>query len=115
MRYTFTYIHMRLSDNLLQPYNHGITEEGVVTDTLYSRMRTLFTHDAAKYGVPLVVLVHDEEMVRGVLTRSGIDVGSFTSVGALLRNSQPQVSMFLPIVGFRFELHYADIIAPNVL
>ncbi|OJA11338.1 hypothetical protein AZE42_04933 [Rhizopogon vesiculosus] len=73
-------------------FMHGITEEGVVADILYSRMRTLFTHDAAKSGIPLVVLVHEEEMVRGVLTRSGIDVGSMTSVGALLRSGQLQKS-----------------------
>jgi hypothetical protein len=78
-------------------------------------MRTLFTHDAAKSGIPLVVLVHEEEMVRGVLTRSGIDVGSFTSVGTLLQSSQPQVNMFLPIADFRSNLYHADIIAKNVL
>jgi hypothetical protein len=111
----FTYTYMWLSDNLFQPFKHGITEEGVVADTLYARMRTLFTHDAAKSGIPLVVLVHEEEMVRGVLTRSGIDVGSFTSVGTLLRSSQPQVNIFLPIADFRSDLYDVDTIAPNVL
>lgn len=96
----FAYIYIWSSDNLFQRFVHGITEEGVVVDTLHARMRTLFEHDAAKCGVPLVVLVHEEEMVRGVLSRSGIDVGSFTSVRELLRSSQPQVNMFLPIASF---------------
>ena len=76
-------------------------------------MRTLFTHDAEESGIPLVLLVHEEEMVRGVLTRSDINVSSFAPVGALLRSSKPQVSIFLPIVGVRSELLYADITAQN--
>lgn len=70
------------------PFEHGTTNQEGTVDTLYSDIRRLFTHDAA--NVPLVVLVHDEEMVRGVLARSGIDVGSFTSVAALFQRGQPQ-------------------------
>ncbi|KAG0704054.1 hypothetical protein DFH29DRAFT_802373 [Suillus ampliporus] len=83
-------------------FEHGATKESTV-DNLYSDIRTLFTHDAAKCGVPLVVLVH-EEMVRGVLARSGIDVGSFTSVAALLQRGQPQVVYLFVILGF--DLNY---------
>ncbi|KAG1744996.1 uncharacterized protein EDB91DRAFT_1122053 [Suillus paluster] len=71
-------------------FEYGTTKEETTVDILYPDLRTLFTHDAAKCGVPLVVLVHEEEMVRGVLARSGIDVGSFTSVAALLQRGQPQ-------------------------
>lgn len=70
------------------PFEHGTTNQEGTVDILYSEMRRLFTHDAT--NVPLVVLVHDEEMVRGVLARSGIDVGSFTPVAALFQRGQPQ-------------------------
>ncbi|KAG2155324.1 uncharacterized protein EDB93DRAFT_101182 [Suillus bovinus] len=70
------------------PFEHGTTNQEGTVDILYSEIRRLFTHDAP--NVPLVVLVHDEEMVRGVLARSGINVGSFTSVAALFQRGQPQ-------------------------
>lgn len=70
------------------PFEHGTTNQEGTVDILYSDIRRLFTHDDS--NVPLVVLVHDEEMVRGVLARSGIDVGSFTSVAALFQRGQPQ-------------------------
>lgn len=69
-------------------FEHGTTKQEGTVDVLYSEIQRLFTHDAS--NVPLVVLVHDEEMVRGVLARSGIDVGSFTSVAALFQRGQPQ-------------------------
>jgi hypothetical protein len=71
-------------------------------DVLYSEIQRLFTHDAS--NVPLVVLVHDEEMVRGVLARSGIDVGSFTSVAALFQRGQPQVAHSIASPGI--DLNY---------
>ncbi|KAG2044133.1 hypothetical protein BDR03DRAFT_940832 [Suillus americanus] len=70
------------------PFEHGTTNQEGTVDMLYSDVRRLFTHDSA--NVPLVLLVHDEEMVRGVLARSGVDVGSFTSVAALFQCGQPQ-------------------------
>lgn len=70
-------------------------------DILYSEMRRLFTHDAT--NVPLVVLVHDEEMVRGVLARSGIDVGSFTPVAALFQRGQPQVALLFVSPGINLN------------
>jgi hypothetical protein len=70
------------------PFEHGTTNQEGTVDILYSDIRRVFTHDAA--NVPLVILVHDEEMVRGVLARSGIDVGSFTSVTALFQRGQSQ-------------------------
>ncbi|KAG1865001.1 hypothetical protein DFJ58DRAFT_771944 [Suillus subalutaceus] len=70
------------------PFEHGTTSQDGTVDMLYSDIRRLFTHDSA--NVPLVLLVHDEEMVRGVLARSGIDVGSFTSVAALFQRGQHQ-------------------------
>lgn len=71
-------------------FEHGTTNNEGTVDILYSEIRRVFAHDAAQCGVPLVVLVHEEEMVRGVLARSGIDVGSFASVGALLQRGRPQ-------------------------
>ena len=115
----FAYIHMS-SDDFPQSFEHGITQQiskECWLDILYAGMRTLFTHEAAKCGIPLVVLVHEEEMARGVLARSGIDIGSFSSVNSLLQRErgQPQVSISLRMTGFRSESHHADNYAPNVL
>ncbi|KAG1748154.1 hypothetical protein EDB19DRAFT_1630341 [Suillus lakei] len=86
----FTYIHMCYLTVFSQPFEHGTTNQEGTVDILYSDMRRLFSHDAA--NVPLVVLVHEDEMVRGVLARSGIDVGSFAPVAALFQRGQPQVA-----------------------
>lgn len=91
-------VHMKMKGLALKneeqnaPFEHGTTNQEGTLDILYSDIRRLFTHDAA--NVPLVVLVHDEEMVRGVLARAGIDVGSFTSVSALFQRGQPQKLLY---------------------
>ncbi|KAG2148836.1 hypothetical protein DEU56DRAFT_869590 [Suillus clintonianus] len=84
----FTYVPYVLSDDFSQSFEHGTTNNEGTVDILYSEIRRVFAHDAAQCGVPLVVLVHEEEMVRGVLARSGIDVGSFASVETISPNLQ---------------------------
>lgn len=46
---------------------------------LYRRLRELLSHDAKQSGVPLIVLVHDEDMARGIISRAGIDLASWSS------------------------------------
>ncbi|KIJ67190.1 hypothetical protein HYDPIDRAFT_84951 [Hydnomerulius pinastri MD-312] len=46
---------------------------------LYSRLRTLLSAEANNNGIPLIVLVHDEVMARGILARAGANVDSYQS------------------------------------
>ena len=62
---------------LQEPYFSEVIEDDQAG--LFPRLRNLFSHDAKKSGIPLMVLVHDEEMARGVLSRAGVDVGSWSS------------------------------------
>jgi hypothetical protein len=104
---TAVYLHPYvLSHKFSQPFEHGTTNQEGTVDILYSDIRRVFTHDAA--NVPLVILVHDEEMVRGVLARSGIDVGSFTSVTALFQRGQSQVACLSKSSGIDLNYTYRN-------
>ncbi|KAF8553061.1 hypothetical protein OG21DRAFT_1308971 [Imleria badia] len=52
------------------PYFSEIIEDDQAG--LYQRLRNLLSHDANTSGIPLIVLVHDEDMARSVLSRAGI-------------------------------------------
>ncbi|KIK92515.1 hypothetical protein PAXRUDRAFT_13188 [Paxillus rubicundulus Ve08.2h10] len=77
-------VHLKLKTHLTNPqanFKSPHFSEVVEDDEagLYLRLRTLLSHDANKSAAPVVVLVHDEAMARGVLDRAGIDVQSCTS------------------------------------
>ncbi|KAF8127847.1 hypothetical protein EV363DRAFT_1341549 [Boletus edulis] len=59
------------------PYFSQVVEDDLAG--LYQRLRDLLSHDANKSGIPLIVLVHDEDMARGLLSRAGINLDLWSS------------------------------------
>ncbi|KAG9312525.1 hypothetical protein JVU11DRAFT_6920 [Chiua virens] len=82
-------------------------EDGVIlpVEELYERLRKLFNDDANTKGVPLIVVVHDEAMARGVLGRAGIDIDTWTS----------GLSKLLPRAPRRNRHHAEEPFDPTVL
>ncbi|KAF9242855.1 hypothetical protein BU15DRAFT_43401 [Melanogaster broomeanus] len=75
-------VHLNLKTPMSNPDSKRPHFSEVVEDDkagLYLRLRTLLSHDSNKSGVPLVLLVHDEAMARGVLARAGLDVEAYSS------------------------------------
>jgi hypothetical protein len=83
-QFTGTTVHLKLK-SLIKISNPGSKIphfSNVVEDDqpgLYRRLRELLSHDAKQSGVPLIVLVHDEDMARGIISRAGIDLASWSS------------------------------------
>ncbi|KAH7906362.1 hypothetical protein BJ138DRAFT_1016351 [Hygrophoropsis aurantiaca] len=63
----------------LQEFKYGETKQDASHAEVAAKVRSLFEHNSQKSGVPLLLLVHNEEIARSVLSYLGVDVSSYVS------------------------------------